>query len=87
MTVQREEEEHLVAEERMHEAKKLRHKELDLETLAGQEEWEPRVLSGLRAQLQALLHVPNQDVFVFELDRQEDAEIVALHEQLQGLGP
>ena len=90
--VQREEEECLMAEEHACKAKKLRHKELDLEMLTGQE-WEPGVLSRLRVQLWALLHaphpqhMPNQDVFVFELDRQEDVEIAALYEQLQGLRP
>jgi hypothetical protein len=72
MTVQREEEERLVAEERAQEAKKPMHEELDLETLAGQEEWERGVLSGLGAQLRALLcaphprRMPNRDAFVFK---------------------
>ena len=87
----KEEEERLAAEERARQAKKPRHEELDLETLAGQEEWEPGALSGLSARMQALLRArhprrtADRDAFVFERDRQEDAEIAALRERLQGL--
>ncbi len=45
MMVQKKEEEHLMAEEHVHKAKKLWHEELDLEALMRQEEWKPRVLS------------------------------------------
>jgi hypothetical protein len=87
----KEEEEQLAAEERAREAKKPRHGELDLETLAGQEEWEPGALSGLSSRLQSLLQTrhprrtADQDAFVFKKDKKEEAEVTALRERLRGM--
>lgn len=87
----KEEEERLAAEERTREAKKPRHGELDLETLAGQEEWEPGALSGLSSRLQSLLQTrhprrtADQDAFVFEKDKKEEAEVEALRERLKDM--
>ncbi|KAH9981161.1 WD40-repeat-containing domain protein [Lactifluus volemus] len=94
----KDEEERLAAEERAREAKRPRHYELDLETLAGHEEWEPgSTLSGLNSSLQSLLHTRhprrvavNQDAFVFDSiggggGKREAAEVAALSEQLREL--
>jgi len=87
----KEEEERLTTEERTREAKKPRHEELNLEALAGQEEWEPGTLSGLSARLQSLLemrhpqHTADQDAFVFEKDKKEEMEVEALREQLKDI--
>jgi WD repeat-containing protein 76 len=87
----KEEEERLATEERAREAKKPRHGELDLETLAGQEEWEPGALSGLSSRLQSLLQARHprrtseRDAFVFKRDSNEEAEVEALRERLRGL--
>ena len=87
----KEEEERLAAEERAREAKKPRHGELDLETLVGQEEWEPGALTGLSSRLQTLLQErhplrhADHDAFVFEKDKSEAAEVDALRERLQSM--
>ena len=87
----KEEEERLATEERTREAKKPRHEELDLEALAGQEEWEPGALSGLSARLQSLLETrhprrtADQDAFVFEKDKKEEAEVEELRERLKDM--
>ena len=87
----KEEEERLAAEERTREAKKPRHGELDLETLAGQEEWEPGALSGLSSRLQSLLEtrhprrMADQDAFVSEKDRKEEAEVEALRQRFKDM--
>jgi hypothetical protein len=88
----KEEEERLAAEERAREAKRPRHEELDLETLAGQEEWEPGALSGLSSRLQSLLQArhpratADRDAFVFERNhKKEEAEVEALRERLRDL--
>ena len=87
----KEEEERLATEERTREAKKPRHEELDLETLAGQEEWGPGALSGLSSRLQSLLQTrhprrtADQDAFVFDKDKKEEAEAEALRERLKDL--
>ncbi|KAI0306439.1 WD40 repeat-like protein [Multifurca ochricompacta] len=86
-----EEEERLAAEERAREAKKARHHELDLEVLAGQEEWEPGALSGLSSRLQSLLQARHprrrgdQDAFVFDNSKRENVEVAALRERLQNM--
>lgn len=86
-----EEEERLAAEERTREAKKPRHGELDLETLAAPEEWEPGALSGLGARLRSLLQArhprrtADRDAFVFEKDKKEEAEIEKLRERLKDM--
>jgi len=87
----KEEEERLATEERAREAKKPRHGKLDLETLAGQEEWEPGALSGLSSRLQSLLQARHprrtgdRDAFVFKRDSNEEAEVEALRERLRGM--
>jgi len=83
----KEEEEHLATEERTREAKKPQHEELDLEALAGQEEWELGALSGLSARLQTRhpRRTADQDVFVFERDKKEEAEVEALRERLKDM--
>jgi hypothetical protein len=66
----------------MREAEKPWHEELDFQTLAAQEAWgAPGLSARLRALLRArhLRRTADQDVFLFEWDRQEDAEIAALH--------
>jgi len=86
-----EEEERLAAEERTREAKKPRHGELDLETLAGQDEWEPGAFSGLSARMWSLLQArhprraADQDAFVFEKDKKEEAEVEELRERLKDM--
>lgn len=87
----KEEEERLAAEERAREAKRPRHHELDLETLAEQEEWESGVLSGLDSRLQSLLLTRHprpkgdRDAFVFDSSKKEDAEVAALRARLQDM--
>jgi len=87
----REEEERLAVEERALEAKKPRHGELDLEMLAGQEEWEPGALTGLSTKFRSLLQArhprrpSNQDAFVFEKDKKEAAEVAALRERFENM--
>jgi len=85
----KEDEERLATEERTREAKKPRHEELDLEALAGQEEWEPGALSGLSARLHSLLQTrhprrtADQDAFVSEKDK--EVEVEALRERLKDM--
>ena len=75
----------------MREAKRPRHGELDLETLAGQEEWEPGALTGLDSKLQSLLRArhprrpSSQDAFVFATDKKEAAEVAAMRERFQNM--
>ncbi|KAH9005298.1 WD40 repeat-like protein [Lactarius hatsudake] len=84
-----EEEERLAAEERAREAKRPRHHELDLETLAEQEE--SVSLSGLSSTFQSLLlaRYPRRrgerDAFVFDSSKKEDAEVAALRARVQNL--
>ena len=86
-----EEEERLAAEERTREAKKPRHGELDLETLAGQEEWAPGAFSELSARLRSLLQArhprrsADRDAFVFEKDKKEAVEVEKLRERLKDM--
>ncbi|KAI9446323.1 WD40 repeat-like protein [Lactarius indigo] len=85
----KEEEERLAAEERAREAKRPRHHELDLETLAEQEEWE--ALSGLSSAFQSLLlaRYPRRrgerDAFVFDSSKKEDTEVAALRARVQNM--
>ncbi|TFY73737.1 hypothetical protein EWM64_g10275, partial [Hericium alpestre] len=79
------EEERLAEEERRREAKKPRHQDLDLTTLS--EDIDD--LSGLRRVLELVTKEPcqrrvgDQDAFVFEEDKKEEAEVEALRERLQ----
>ncbi|THH08660.1 hypothetical protein EW146_g8923 [Bondarzewia mesenterica] len=87
----KEEEERLAAEERAREARKPRHQDLDLTSLAASEEYEAGELSGLTTLLQSASSsslprgVAKQDTFVFEDDKTEAREMVALRKRVQGL--
>ncbi|KAI9466345.1 WD40 repeat-like protein [Lactarius psammicola] len=58
---------------------------------AGQEEWEPGVLSGLGPRLQSLVlarhprRKGDRDAFVFDNSKKEDAEVAALRARLQNM--
>ncbi|KAI0054131.1 WD40 repeat-like protein [Auriscalpium vulgare] len=86
----REEEERLAAEERAREARQPRHHDLDLSTLAMQEEWESGSLPGVQHLFTSLLATPNArlpaegDAFVLG-DAKEAAEVTALRERLSGM--
>ncbi|KAI0322216.1 WD40-repeat-containing domain protein [Amylostereum chailletii] len=87
----KEEEERLAEEERAREAKKPRHHELDISTLADGEAWDARQLSSFMDLIQTLgskrhtRRLPDQDAFVFEEDTKEEVEVAALRTRLQKL--
>ncbi|KAH7921730.1 WD40 repeat-like protein [Leucogyrophana mollusca] len=85
--LRKEEEERREAEEKAREAKRPRHQDLDLTTLA--EELEPPELITLRAALQTAVTTPlpkrvgEIDAFVFDEDKKDDAAVKDLRNRLQ----
>ena len=80
----------MAAEEAAREAKKPRHHDLDLETLA-RGELESDQVTPLQTFLKSVAaapipkKLPRQDAYVFDVDKEEDVEFKALQRRMKGL--